>query len=163
MIDHTVVDIQGAERSLSSYRGKVLLIVNTASECGFTRQYDGLQALWTKHRSDGLVILGFPCNDFGGQEPGTETEIADFCRRNHGVDFPLFAKVHAKGSEKHPLFKTLTEETAGDLRGEIRWNFTKFLVGRDGRVVGRFSSSVSPDDPRLAEALARELAIKAAP
>jgi len=158
VIGHSVTDIRGAEVALSRYRGKVLLIVNTASQCGFTDQYDGLQALWTKHRGDGLVVLGFPCNDYGGQEPGGEAEIADFCRRNHGVDFPLFAKVHAKGPDKHPLFKTLTEETSGALRGEIGWNFTKFLVGRDGRVMGRFSSSVSPDDERLTKAIADELA-----
>jgi len=163
VIGHSVKDIAGKTVSLKKYHGKVLLIVNTASQCGFTRQYDGLQTLWKEHADAGLVVLGFPCNDFGGQEPGSEAEIADFCRRNHGVDFPLFAKVESKGPNKHPLYKTLTEETVGELRGEIQWNFTKFLIGRDGRVVGRFSSAVSPDDPRLMQAIRDELTVEASP
>lgn len=148
MIDHTVQTIDGEEVALSTYRGKALLIVNTASECGFTPQYEGLQALYEKYQSRGLVVLGFPCNDFGGQEPGTQSEIKSFCSSKFHVSFPLFDKVRAKG-DKSPLYKTLTEEVDPALRGEIKWNFTKFLVDPTGRVVARFEPMVKPLDAEM--------------
>jgi len=144
--DYSAKTIRGEEISLSQYRGKVLLIVNTASACGFTPQYKGLQELYTKHREAGLEILGFPCNQFGGQEPGAEAEIAEFCEANFGVTFPLFAKVEVNGDDAHPLFKYLTKEAPGILGTKsIKWNFTKFLVDREGRVVDRYASTDSPE------------------
>lgn len=157
MINHTVRTINGADKALSDYRGQVLLIVNTASECGFTRQYAGLETLYDTYKERGLVVLGFPSNDFGGQEPGTEAEIATFCQVNYGVSFPLFAKVHAKGPEKAPLYKTLTEETPEGIRGEVRWNFTKFLVDTQGQVVARFDSRVEPTSAELTQAVEKLL------
>jgi glutathione peroxidase len=143
VIDHTVTTIDGREVALSEYRGKAMLIVNTASRCGLTPQYAGLQTLYDRYRERGLVVLGFPCNDFMGQEPGSEAEIAAFCENEYGVTFPMFAKVRVKG-EKDPLYRTLTEEIAEPLRGEIEWNFAKFLVDPDGRVVARFSPRTEP-------------------
>ena len=148
VIDHTVKNIDGEDVALSSYRGKALLIVNTASECGFTPQYEGLQSLYEKYQSRGLVVLGFPCNDFGGQEPGSQSEIKSFCSSKFHVTFPLFDKVRAKG-EKSPLYKTLTEEVDPTLRGDIKWNFTKFLVDPSGHVVARFEPMVKPLDPEM--------------
>jgi len=148
VIDHTVLDISGTPVALSSYRGKVLLIVNVASKCGLTPQYEGLQKLYLDYRDRGLVVLGFPCNDFMGQEPGTHDQIKTFCATRYGVSFPLFAKVRAKG-DKSPLYKTLTEEVDPALRGEIKWNFTKFLVNRQGAVVARFEPQVEPIDPAV--------------
>ena len=144
VIDHSVQTLSGETLSLASYRGKAMLIVNTASECGFTPQYAGLETLHEKYASRGLAVLGFPCNDFGGQEPGGPAEIKDFCTKNFGVKFPLFAKVHAKGPEKAPLYRTLTEETAEDFRGEVRWNFTKFVVDTEGHVTARFGPKTEP-------------------
>lgn len=145
-IDHEVETLQGEKVSLSTYRGKTLLIVNTASECGLTPQYEGLQALYERYKDKGLVVLGFPCNDFGGQEPGTSDEIGAFCSSKFHVTFPLFAKVRAKG-DKSPLYKTLTEGLPAPLSGEIKWNFTKFLVNPDGKVVARFEPMVEPLSP----------------
>jgi glutathione peroxidase len=135
---------QGQPGDLSGYRGKVVLIVNTASKCGFTRQYDALEALYKRYEAQGLMVLGFPSNDFAAQEPGSDSEIESFCRINHGVTFPLFLKASVRGGEKQPVFKALTTQGPASLRGEVRWNFEKFLLDRDGRLVGRWRSWVSP-------------------
>ncbi|MFZ4577946.1 MAG: glutathione peroxidase [Myxococcota bacterium] len=156
ILDHKVKTLSGEETSLAAYRGKVMLVVNTASACGLTPQYQGLQELWEKYRDRGLVVLGFPCNDFAGQEPGTAEEIKSFCTAKFNVTFPLFEKVRAKG-DKSPLYKTLTEEVDPALRGEIQWNFTKFLADREGRVVARFEPRVTPDDPKLIAEIERLL------
>ncbi len=141
-----VKDIRGEEFSLERYRGKVMLIVNVASKCGFTPQYEGLEALYTKYKDQGLVILGFPCNQFGGQEPGTEEEIQQFCKLNYGVSFPLFSKIEVNGPGSHPLYTFLKAAKPGVLGSEaIKWNFTKFLVDREGRVVDRFDSAKKPE------------------
>lgn len=139
--------IDGKARKLSHYKGKVLLIVNTASKCGFTPQYKGLEALYQKYGEQGLAVLGFPCNQFGEQEPGPESEIAEFCEMNFGVTFPLFAKVDVNGADAHPLFKYLTSAKPGLLGSEaIKWNFTKFLVDRQGNVVKRYAPSTEPKE-----------------
>lgn len=160
--------IRGEEASLAAYEGKVLLIVNTASKCGFTAQYSDLQKLYEQYKDQGLVVLGFPCNQFGAQEPGSNDEIHTFCQLNYGVTFPLFDKIDVKGEDQHPLFAYLTEqapfegfdlehprgkrmsdmlERSGMLDGnDIKWNFTKFLIDRDGRIVKRFESPVEPAD-----------------
>jgi len=148
LIDHTVTDIDGKSVDLTSYRGKVLLIVNTASYCGYTRQYADLKKLQTEYAKKGFTILAFPCNDFGQQEPGTAKEIKTFCQGKFDINFPLFAKVKAKG-DKSPLYKTLTEDTATGIKGEIQWNFTKFLVDQKGNVVKRFSSGVEPTSQEI--------------
>ncbi|MBE2283096.1 MAG: glutathione peroxidase [Prosthecobacter sp.] len=151
--DITVKDIDGKETTLKTYAGKVLLIVNVASECGYTGQYAGLQALHEKMSGKGLAVLGFPCNDFGGQEPGTEAAIKTFCTDNYKVTFPMFSKVAIKGDAKHPLYAAL-QSTAG----EVGWNFEKFLVSKDGNVLKRFGSDVEPDSPELMTAI--EAALK---
>ena len=144
--DFSARTIEGREQRLDAYRGKVLLIVNVASECGFTPQYSGLEALQKRYGAQGFSVLGFPSNQFGAQEPGTEAEIANFCEKNYGVTFPLFAKVDVNGSGAHPLYKYLTSEKAGLLGTEaIKWNFTKFLIDREGKPVARFGSSTKPD------------------
>jgi glutathione peroxidase len=153
MINHTVQSINGEAVELSSYRGRTLLIVNTASECGFTPQYEGLEKLYETYKDRGLVVLGFPSNDFGGQEPGSAEEIVTFCKKSYGVTFPLFAKIHAKGPEIAPLYKTLTEDTPAGIKGEVRWNFTKFLVDRQGAVVARFEPKVTPQSAELTAAV----------
>lgn len=146
---------QGEEKSLRDFQGKVALIVNLASECGFTPQYADLQKLYQNYKEKGFVILGFPSNDFGGQEPGTIEEIKAFCTRNYGVTFPLFDKIHAKGEGIHPVYQWLT---AQDRQGDVKWNFEKFLVGKDGRLIQRFRSSVNPLDAALVEAIEKALA-----
>ena len=157
VIDHTVTTLEGDSLDLSTFRGRPLLIVNTASKCGYTPQYAGLQRLHERYGERGLVVIGFPCNDFMGQEPGTAVEIGEFCRKNYGVSFQMMAKVHAKGPDIAPIYRTLTEQTAKDIRGEIKWNFTKFLVDADGHVVARFGSSVEPEDPALTAAIEKLL------
>ncbi len=143
--DFTVKDIRGKSVKLDRYKGKVLLIVNTASKCGFTPQYKGLEALYEKLKGKGLEILGFPCNQFGAQEPGTEDEIASFCEVNYGVTFPLFAKIDVNGKDAAPLYQHLKKAKPGLLGSEaIKWNFTKFLVDRDGSVVERYAPTVEP-------------------
>lgn len=141
----SIQTIDGEETTLEPYRGDVLLIVNTASACGFTPQFEGLEALYQKYREQGFVVLGFPCNQFGGQEPGTEDEIAGFCRSRYQVTFPMHAKVDVKGPEAHSLFRQLTSGAPGILGSKaIKWNFTKFLVGRDGTILGRFATTTEP-------------------
>jgi glutathione peroxidase len=138
--DFAAKDIDGRERALREFAGQALLIVNVASKCGFTPQYAGLEALWRKRRAEGFAVLGFPCDQFGHQEPGDETEIAAFCERNYGVSFPMFAKIDVNGADAHPLFEWLRGQGGGD----IEWNFTKFLVARDGRTVQRYATVVEP-------------------
>ena len=168
--------IDGSPTSLQEYRGQVLLIVNVASKCGLTPQYEGLQKLYEDKRAQGLKVLGFPANNFRGQEPGTDDESASFCSTTYDVDFPLFSKISVVGTDQHPLYRELTKaqsETVGDgpMRdrlkgygievgspGEVVWNFEKFLVSREGEVVGRFAPDVPANDPRLVEAIDREIA-----
>jgi glutathione peroxidase len=142
--DFKATAIDGTEVDLSTYDDQVVLVVNTASQCGFTGQYAGLQELHDRYRDQGFTVLGFPCNQFGDQEPGEEEEIASFCDRTFGVTFPMFAKVDVNGDEAHPLFEWLKQEKSGLLGGAVKWNFTKFLVGRDGRVIKRFSPTTEP-------------------
>ena len=144
--DFTATTLEGQEQPLSAYAGQVALVVNTASECGFTPQFEGLELLFEKFSDQGLVVLGFPCNQFGGQEPGDEAQIGAFCQRNYGVTFPMFAKVDVNGDEAHPLFDWLKSEKGGLLGSKIKWNFTKFLVGRDGQVIQRYGSTTAPED-----------------
>ncbi|HEX5580361.1 MAG TPA: glutathione peroxidase [Gemmatimonadaceae bacterium] len=142
-----VTTIEGEETTLAAWRGRVLLIVNVASECGFTPQYAGLEALWRAHRERGLTVLGFPCDQFGGQEPGDEAEIRAFCSRTYDVTFPMFAKVKVNGRDAHPLFRHLKSARPGALGTEaIKWNFTKFLVGRDGAVLARYAPTDTPEE-----------------
>ena len=145
LYDITVKDKKNQEQSMSDYRGKVLLIVNTATGCGFTPQYAGLQALYEKYKSQGLEILDFPCNQFANQAPGSIEEIGQFCTLNYGTTFPRFAKIDVNGPSAAPLFKYLKQEKGGVLGGNIKWNFTKFLVDRNGRVVKRFAPADQPE------------------
>ena len=140
----------GEERPLSEYAGQVAVVVNTASRCGLTPQFTGLQELYEQYRDQGLVVLGFPCNQFANQEPGTDTEASQFCQLNYGVDFPMFAKVDVNGSNAHPLWQWLRGQRSGMLGDAIKWNFTKFLVGRDGQVIERFAPTTSPAKMREA-------------
>ncbi|MEA3372767.1 MAG: glutathione peroxidase [Campylobacterota bacterium] len=145
LYDIEVTTINGETVKLDRYRGQVILIVNVASRCGFTSQYDGLEALYRKYREQGLVVLGFPCNQFGSQEPGSEAEIQNFCRLNYGVSFPMFAKINVNGENAHPLYKFLKSEQSGFMGTEsIKWNFTKFLVDQNGKVLNRFASATTP-------------------
>ena len=147
VFDFTATSLAGERVALDKWRGRVLLIVNTASQCGFTPQYAGLEKLYQKLEPHGFTVLGFPCNQFGAQEPGTEAEIAVFCRENFGPSFPIFAKVTVNGAKAHPLYRYLTKAKRGFLGTEsIKWNFTKFLVGRDGRPVARFAPQMKPED-----------------
>jgi glutathione peroxidase len=144
--DFEALSIEGRPAHLSTQRGKVLLIVNTASACGFTPQFGGLEELWRKYRERGLVIVGFPSNEFGAQDPGTNDQIASFCELNYGVSFPMMAKVKVNGAEAHPLWKWLKAQAPGLLGTEaVKWNFTKFLVGRDGRVLKRYAPNDAPE------------------
>ncbi|GGE70545.1 glutathione peroxidase [Massilia psychrophila] len=146
IFDYSAIGLTGEPVDLSRYKGKVLLIVNTASACGFTPQYKGLEQVYRQFRDQGVVVLGFPCNQFGGQEPGDEAAIGAFCEKNYGVTFPLFAKIDVNGSDADPLFTQLKKDAPGLLGTEaIKWNFTKFLVGKDGKVVTRFAPSTKPE------------------
>jgi glutathione peroxidase len=145
LYDIAVTTIDGTRQSMADFRGRVLLIVNVASQCGYTPQYAGLEALYRKYRDRGVVVLGFPCNQFGSQEPGTEDEIKAFCSNTFGVTFPLFAKVDVNGEGAHPLFQLLTTEARGFFGTPIRWNFTKFLVSARGEVIRRYAPTTSPD------------------
>jgi glutathione peroxidase len=144
--DFSAESLSGQPVSLETYKGKVLLIVNTASECGFTPQYQGLEALYQQFKNAGLVVLGFPCNQFGRQEPGTAQEIATFCEKNYGVTFPMFAKIEVNGDKAHPLYHYLKQQAPGVLGSEgIKWNFTKFLVGKNGAVFKRYAPLTKPE------------------
>lgn len=160
LADIPLKDINGKDTSLKAYTGKVLLIVNVASQCGATPQYSGLESLHKEYAGRGFVVLGFPCNDFGAQEPGTAAEIKQFCSTNYKVTFPLFAKVSiAAGPEQHPLFAALTGK-GSPLPGAVTWNFAKFLVGRDGKLAARFDTGTEPDDNALVKAIEKALAAK---
>ena len=153
----TLSSIDGDPTSLSSYKGKVVLLVNVASRCGFTPQYSALESIYKKYRDQGFVILGFPANNFGAQEPGTNAEIKSFCTLKYNVTFPMFSKVSVKGDDTTPLYKYLTQLPNPAIAGEIKWNFTKFLVDRNGNVVARFEPKVTPDSPEVAQAIEKLL------
>ena len=158
-LEYTMKDIDGKEFDLAKLKGKVVLVVNVASRCGYTKQYEGLQALYAKHEKDGLVIVGVPSNEFGEQEPGTDEEIKTFCSTKYRVTFPMMSKVLVTGEKKVPLYQSLVAATPND-KGkveEIGWNFEKFLIGRDGKVVSRFKSAVAPDAAELTKAIRTEL------
>ncbi|MEZ4381841.1 MAG: glutathione peroxidase [Nannocystaceae bacterium] len=157
VITHVVETLDGTQQDLGELRGKAVLIVNTASECGFTPQYAKLQELYGRYKDRGLVVLGFPSNDFGAQEPGDADAIKSFVQSEYAVDFPMMAKVHAKGPEIAPIYKTLTEETGEGLRGEVKWNFTKFLIDPEGKVVARFESPVDPMSDEVVSAVEKAL------
>ena len=157
--EFSLLDINGDRRSLSDLEGKVVLIVNVASRCGLTPQYDGLQRLYDEYRGQGLEILGLPCNQFAGQEPGTEEEIRDFCSVQYGVEFPMFSKIEVNGAGREPLYQWLTASTVGpEESGDVKWNFGKFLVGRDGELRGRFDPSVEPGAEDVKAAIEQALA-----
>ena len=145
--------IDGKPAPLAAYKGKIVLVVNVASRCGFTPQYTGLEALYEKYKDQGLVIVGFPANNFGAQEPGTDEEIKTFCSSKYNVTFPMYSKISVKGADKAPLYEYLTSTGGGD----VKWNFTKFLVGRDGKVIERFESKVEPQSPELTGAVEKAL------
>ena len=143
--DFKATRLDGTVEDLSAYDGKVVLVVNTASQCGFTPQFEGLEKLYEQYADRGLVVLGFPCNQFGGQEPGDSEQIGAFCQKNYGVTFPMFEKVEVNGDDAHPLYQWLRQEKGGLLGDKIKWNFTKFLLNRDGEVVDRFSPTTKPE------------------
>jgi glutathione peroxidase len=149
-------DAEGKETLLKAYEGKVVLIVNVASKCGNTPQYKGLEALYRKHKDAGLVVIGFPCNDFGGQEPGTIGEIQTFCKTTYDVTFPLMGKLSVKGEHQHPLYAALTGPQ-GAFPGDVKWNFGKFLIGRDGKPLARFEPKTQPDSPEITAAIEKAL------
>ncbi|MFY0641451.1 MAG: glutathione peroxidase [Bermanella sp.] len=145
--DFKATDIQGREQELSAYKGKVLLIVNTASKCGFTPQFEGLEAMYKELHDKGLEVLGFPCNQFAQQDKGSDSEIAGFCMKNYGVSFPMFSKIDVNGDHAHPLYQYLKKEARGILGTQkIKWNFTKFLINQDGKVIKRFAPTAKPED-----------------
>lgn len=153
--EFTLPNIDGSEQSLSAYRGKVLLLVNVASRCGLTPQYKGLEALYQQFQARGFEVLGFPANNFAGQEPGTNAEIKQFCALRYDVKFPLFGKISVKGADQHPLYQHLTKESP--FPGDVEWNFGKFLVGKDGKVIARFSPQTDPESPEIQQAITRAL------
>lgn len=156
--EFTLKSIEGQPAPLSVYKGKVVLLVNVASKCGYTPQYAGLQSLYEKYKDRGLVVVGVPANNFGGQEPGTNEEIKTFCSRNYNVTFPMMSKGSVKGDDADPLYRYLTDSaTNPSTAGDVKWNFTKFLVGKDGRVIARFDSKVAPDAPELTSAVEQAL------
>jgi glutathione peroxidase len=160
-LDFMVKDIDGHDVNLADYKGKIVLLVNVASKCGYTPQYEGLERIYNKYKDRGFVIIGFPANNFGSQEPGSNEQIKEFCTSKYSVTFPMMSKISVKGADKDPLYHYLSESpTAGKYAGEIGWNFTKFLVGPDGKVVARFPSKVTPESPELTAAI--EAALKAA-
>ena len=150
-------DLDGKDTTLSNYKGKVLLIVNVASKCGFTKQYTGLEAIYQKYKAQGFAVLGFPCNQFGGQEPGSNEEIKQFCSGKYHVTFPLFDKIEVNGDKRHPLYTALAGKDSPH-PGDIKWNFTKFLIGKDGKLLQRFESAVTPESPELTAAIAAAIA-----
>jgi glutathione peroxidase len=150
--DISLKDIEGKSTSLKKYDGKVLLVVNVASQCGLTPQYKALEAVQQKYKDKGFTVLGFPCNDFGSQEPGTNEEIKEFCTSKYNVSFPMFDKLHVKGPEQHPLYTALSGKES-PFPGDVKWNFGKFLIGRDGRIIKRFEPKVTPDSPEVTQAI----------
>jgi glutathione peroxidase len=155
--DFSARTLTGQEQDLAAYAGKVVLVVNTASKCGFTPQFEGLEKVYEQYSEQGLVVLGFPCNQFASQDPGTSDEIGDFCQKNYGVSFPMMEKVDVNGDEAHPLYQWLKSEKGGLLGSQkIKWNFTKFLIGRDGQVVKRYGSTTKPES--IAGDIEKELA-----
>ncbi|MEP7272809.1 MAG: glutathione peroxidase [Acidobacteriota bacterium] len=158
VLDFTVKSIEGKDVKLDAYRGKVLLIANVASKCGYTPQYEGLQALYAKYQGQGLVVLGFPANNFLGQEPGTNEEIQTFCKLKYNVTFPMFSKISVKGDDIHPLYRFLTsKETNPEFGGDISWNFNKFLVDRSGKVIARFETKEKPEGVKIVQAIEQAL------
>ena len=157
--DISLKDIEGKSTSLKKYDGKVLLVVNVASQCGLTPQYKALEAIQQKYKDKGFTVLGFPCNDFGSQEPGTNEEIKQFCSSKYSVTFPMFDKLHVKGPEQHPLYTALSGKDS-PFPGDVKWNFGKFLIGRDGRIIKRFEPKVTPDSPEVTQAIEAAIAEK---
>ena len=157
--DIKLKDIDGKDTTLAAYKGKPVLIINVASKCGYTRQYAGLEATYQKYKTQGFAVLGFPCNQFGGQEPGTNEEIKQFCSSKYSITFPLFDKVEVNGANRHPLYVALAGKDS-PFPGDIKWNFNKFLVGKDGKIVKRFESKVAPDSEELTKAIEDLLAAK---
>ena len=155
--DVKLKDIDGKDTTLGAYKGKLLLIVNVASKCGFTKQYTGLEAIYQKYKAKGFTVLGFPCNQFGGQEPAGNEEIKQFCSSKFNVTFPLFDKLEVNGDKRHPLYAALAGKDS-PFPGDIKWNFTKFLIGKDGKILKRFESAVAPESPELTQAIAAALA-----
>jgi len=153
----TLNSIDGKPAPLADYKGKVVLLVNVASQCGYTPQYSALESIYEKYKDQGFVILGFPANNFGAQEPGTNEEIKTFCTRKYSVTFPMYSKISVKGADQAPLYAYLTKETGPGITGDIKWNFTKFLVDRDGKVVQRFESAVTPDSKEVTSAIEKQL------
>ena len=143
--DFTAECMDGTSQAFADYKGKVLLIVNTASKCGFTPQFEGLEALYQQYKEQGLVVIGFPCNQFGAQDPGTNEEIGAFCQKNYGVSFPMMAKIDVNGKDAHPIFDWRKDQKGGLLIDGIKWNFTKFLIGTDGQVIDRYAPTTKPD------------------
>ncbi len=159
--EFTMNSIDGKPAPLGAFKGKVLLLVNVASQCGYTPQYKGLEALYRRYKDQGLVVAGFPANNFGAQEPGTDQEIKSFCSRTYDVTFPMYSKISVKGDDKAPLYQFLTDKASSpETGGEIRWNFTKFLVDRTGKVIGRFESRVAPESAEMTAAIEKALAAK---
>ena len=159
LYDIKLADIDGKPTTLAAYKGKAVLIVNVASKCGYTKQYTGLEATYQKYKAQGFVVLGFPCNQFGGQEPGTSTDIKSFCTSTYNVTFPLFEKIEVNGTNRHPLYVALAGKDS-PFPGDIKWNFNKFLVGKDGKIVKRFDSKVAPESEELTKAVEAALAPK---
>jgi len=159
VLNFTMKTLQsGEDQKLSTYQGKVILMVNVASKCGYTPQYEGLESMYTRYKDKGLVILGFPANDFGAQEPGTSAEIAEFCKATYGVNFPMFSKVTVLGANKTPLYKYLTDDKNDPTKGgEVKWNFEKFLISKDGKIVNRWRSAVTPESDEVVKAVEAEL------
>lgn len=153
----TLNSIDGKPAPLAEYKGKLILLVNVASQCGYTPQYSALESIYEKYKDRGFVILGFPANNFGAQEPGTNEEIKTFCTRKYNVTFPMYAKISVKGADQAPLYSYLTKETGSGITGEIKWNFTKFLVDRDGKVIQRFEPAVTPDSKEVTSAIEKNL------
>lgn len=158
--DFTLPSIDGKPMPLAEFKGKVVLVVNVASRCGYTPQYSALESLYEKYKDLGFVIVGFPANNFGAQEPGTNQEIKTFCSRNYNVTFPMYSKVSVKGDDQTPLYQYLTRQTSPAIAGEIKWNFTKFLIDRNGNVVQRFESAVTPDSKEVVSAIEKQLSQK---
>ncbi len=156
LADFSAHRLDGTPEDLAAYKGQVVLVVNTASQCGFTPQLEGLEKLYEQYADQGLVVLGFPCNQFGGQEPGSAEDIGAFCQKNYGVTFPMFEKIEVNGDDAHPLYQWLREEKGGLVGAKIKWNFTKFLIGRDGEVIDRFGPTTKPE--KLAKDIEKALA-----